>query len=119
MAFTVPSTFYTIIYVRFLYPLCTPYVGYMKSKNFQKRQKKAKIGQKSQNWPKKPKLSKKAKIIQNLAFLSFGFFWLFLAFLENFGFFGKFWIFRNELAVCHFGRLHKDYIDREYMTQSR
>jgi hypothetical protein len=94
-------TLYTIIYVRFLYPICTPYVGYMKSKIFQKSQNKAKIGQKSQIFqknqkkPKKPNLQKKPKIIQNLAFLSnFGFFgklklfWNFLDFLEIFVFFG-------------------------------
>jgi hypothetical protein len=33
----------------------------MKSKFFQKSQKKAKIGQKRQNWPKRPNVFKKAK----------------------------------------------------------
>jgi hypothetical protein len=126
-------TLYTIIYVRFLYPICTPYVGYMKSKIFQKSQNKAKIRQKSQNWPKRPNFSKKskkkAKKKQNLpkdpnfGFLSnFGFFW---NFLENLSFFGFFWIFGEisdfleQVCCLSFRRLHKNYIDREYMTQSR
>jgi hypothetical protein len=107
----------------------------MKSKNFQKSQKKG------QNWQKKPKISNKAqkakfaKIWANFGFL--GQFWYFgpilafflpiLAFLANFGFlanfrfFGKigiFWKildFLKQVAVCHFG----GYIYREYMTQSR
>jgi hypothetical protein len=113
------GTLYTIIYVRFLYPICTPYVGYMKSKISQKSQNKAKIGQKRQNWPKRPNVSKKAKkkqicqkkakIIQNLAFCQM------LAFLEFFGYFGKFklfWKFLDFLEIfvlfgtsllCHFG----------------
>jgi hypothetical protein len=118
MAFSVPFTqsstsdFCTLW--AYMYPLS--YVGYMKSNIFQKSQNKAKIGQKSQNFQKKTKkdkFAKKAKIIQNLAFLS------------NFGFFGNFWIFWEILdfleQVCclSFRRLHKDYIDREYMTQSR
>jgi hypothetical protein len=43
-----------------LCPICVPYilyVGYMKSKNFQKSQKKAEIGQQSQTFQKKPKKS--------------------------------------------------------------
>jgi hypothetical protein len=80
----------------------------MKSKNFQKSQNKAKIGQKSQ------------KKCQKFGFLS------------NFGFLVKFWLFWKKIKklfwnfldflepVCclSFWRLHKDYIDREYMTQS-
>jgi hypothetical protein len=97
-------TLYTIIYVRFLYPICTPY----EIQKFQKKPKKA----------KKAKFTKKAKIIQNLAFCQI------LAFLENLRFFGKFWIFLDfgflkQVCCLSFRRLHKDYIDREYMTQSR
>jgi hypothetical protein len=62
----------------------------MKSKNFQKSQNKAKIGQKFQ----------KTKIIQN--YPKFGFLEIF-GFLENLSFFGKFCIFWNKFAVCHFG----------------
>jgi hypothetical protein len=95
-------TLYTIIYVRFLYPGL--YVGYMKSKNFQKCQNKAKIGQKSQNWPKWPKRLKKSKKAKKAKFAKksqnypkFGFFCQILAFLENLSFCGKFWIFWNFL----------------------
>jgi hypothetical protein len=114
-------TLYTIIYVRFLYPGL--YVGYMKSKNFQKCQNKAKIGQKSQNWPKWPKRLKKSKKAKKAKFAkksqnypkfgfflsNFGFFgkfkllWKILDFLEFFRFFGNFCIFWNKFAVCHFG----------------
>jgi hypothetical protein len=63
----------------------------MKSKNFQKSQKK------SQNWPKNPKLAKIR------LFWQIWLFWQILAFLENFAFlinfvfFGKFCIFWNKL----------------------
>jgi hypothetical protein len=80
-------TLYTIIYVRFLYPICTPYVGYMKSNFFQKRQKKGKIGQKSQNYP------------------NFGFFVKFWFFCNFFVFFGKcklFWKFLDFLEIFVF-----------------
>jgi hypothetical protein len=70
----------------------------MKSKIFQKSQKKAKIGQKGQIFqkslicPKKrPKLAK-MRFFGNLAFLEKN--WLFL---EFFGFFGKICIFWNKL----------------------
>jgi hypothetical protein len=109
-----------------MFPLS--YVGYMKSKNFQKSQNKAKIGQKSQNWPKRPKISKKAKkkakkakIIQNWSFCQILAFWNFLAFLENLNFFeifGIFWEildFLEQVCCLSFRRLHKDYIDQEYM----
>jgi hypothetical protein len=85
----------------------------MKSKNFQKSQNKAKIGQKNQNWPKSQIFQKNTKKEPKKPKLSK--IWLFcpiLAFLEFFGFFGKFklfWIFWkilyfwNKFAVCHFG----------------
>jgi hypothetical protein len=102
-------TLYTIIYVLFLYPICTPIFWPF--------------------WPKKPKKSKKAKKAKKAKFAKkkksklskIWLFWKFLAFLEIFGFlenlsfFGKFCIFWNKFAVCHF----RDYKDREYMTQSR
>jgi hypothetical protein len=108
-------TLYTIIYVRFLYPICTSYVGYMKSKIFQKSQKNAKIGQKSQNWPRRPKFSKKAKKCQKMPnlpkcqnypklgfFGQFLLFWPIFAFLANFCFFGQFWLFWPILAFLDF-----------------
>jgi hypothetical protein len=102
-------TVYTIIYVRFLYPICTPYVGYIKSKFFQKSQKKKKIGQKKQkrsknskkpkrsNWPKKPKLAKIR------LFVKFWLFWIFFSFFGNFWLFWLFLDFLEQVAVCHFG----------------
>jgi hypothetical protein len=96
LAFSVPSTLSSRS------DFCTLYVGgYIKSKIFQK----------SQNWPKKPKKKpkkspKKPNIRLFLANLAF---WKFLAFLEIFGFFGKFCIFwkilyfMEQVAVCHFG----------------
>jgi hypothetical protein len=69
-----------------LYPICRLHV----IQNFPKKPKKAK---------KKPKKPKKAKI---------SIFWQILAFLEIFGFFGKFCIFWKilyfieQVAVCHF-----------------
>jgi hypothetical protein len=125
-------TLYTIIYVRFLYPICTPYVGYMKSNFFQKRPKspkkakkpkKTKIGQKGQIFQKNQKKNKFAKKKQKIS--QIWLFWQILAFLANFGFLANFWIFWKFLdffgtsSCLSFRRLHKDYIDREYMTQSR
>jgi hypothetical protein len=63
---------------------------------------KAKIGQKGQKKFKKAKFAKKKKKPKLGFFGKFWIFWIFLDFLE-------------QVAVCHFG----DYIDREYMTQSR
>jgi hypothetical protein len=57
----------------------------MKSKNFQKSQNKAEIGQKSKNWPKRSKFSKKTKKKPKKPILAF--------FLENLSFFGNFLIF--------------------------
>jgi hypothetical protein len=102
-------TLYTIIYVRFLYPICTP----KKPPKKPKLAKKAKIFKKNR---KSQICQKKAKIIHNWLFVKFWLFWNFLAFLENLTFFGKFkifWenlrffgkicIFWNKFAVCHFG----------------
>jgi hypothetical protein len=88
-----------------LYPICTTYVGYMKSKIFQNSQNKAKIGQKSQNCPNRPQISKlpkkatnfkksqkKAKII----------FWK-KAFFGKSCIFWKILYFLEQVAVCHFG----------------
>jgi hypothetical protein len=82
---------------------CTLYVGRMKSKNFQKSQKKS---QESQICQKKPKLG---YFLANLAFLAFfGFFGFFLAFLEIFVFFGNFCIFWNKLLFVIFvGYIHR------------
>jgi hypothetical protein len=55
MAFFVPSTLSSRS------DFCTLYAGYIKSKFFQKSQKKAKIGQISQNFQKKPNLPKKSQ----------------------------------------------------------
>jgi hypothetical protein len=90
MAFFVPSTLSSRS------DFCTLYAGYIKSKFFQKSQKKAKIGQISQNFQKKPNLpKKKPKLAKIRLFWQIWLFWEILAFLENFVFFGNFF-------VCHF-----------------
>jgi hypothetical protein len=67
-------TLYTIIYFRFVCPICTPYVGYIKSKNFQKsKKKKPKKAKKAQFFKKAKKKAKNPKLSKK-----FGFF-----FLEN------------------------------------
>jgi hypothetical protein len=104
------------IFVPYMYPLCMLHEIQIFPKKAKKSQKKAKIGQKGQifqkSQKKKPKLAKIGFFLANLAFLAnFGFLEIF-GFLENFGFFGT--------SCClSFRRLHKDYLDREYMTQSR
>jgi hypothetical protein len=70
-------------------PICTPYVGYIKSKNFQKskKKKKAKKSQKGPIFQKSQKKSQKSKIIQKIWIFFFGklkLFWKFLDFLEKF-----------------------------------
>jgi hypothetical protein len=83
---------YTIIYfVSCTLDLCSPYVASemtnskLVPKN-PKNPKKSKNFQKSLNFPKKSKISKKTK------------FWIILAFFENFGLFGQFWLFWLILA---------------------
>jgi hypothetical protein len=115
-------TLYTIIYVRFLYPICNPYVGFMKSKKAKikpKLAKKAKISQKKTKFfKKKPKKSQKTNLPKKPK-LSKKFFFGNLNFFEKFKLFLKFLDFLEQVCCLSFRRLHKDYIDREYMTQSR
>jgi hypothetical protein len=115
MAFFVPSTLSSRS------DLCTLYVGYIKSKIFQKSQKKKKLAKKAkiglkvqifQKSQKKAKFAKKPKLAKIRLFWQIWLFWQILAFLENFVLFGT--------SCClSFRRLHKDFIDQEYMTQSR